>query len=72
MNTLGYALIKNPQSLKRAREMLIEAIAINPEEPAYRDSLGWAEYHLGNVQRSETYLQQAFIELPSPEVLLVI
>ncbi|MCK5726835.1 MAG: tetratricopeptide repeat protein, partial [Thiotrichaceae bacterium] len=68
LNSLAYDLIENPQRLKEARKMLLEAVEINPKEPAYRDSLGWAEYRLGNLQEAEKLLQQAFAGFPHPEI----
>jgi len=46
-NDLGYLWADQGQHLLRALEMIREAVAAEPENVAYRDSLGWAYFRLG-------------------------
>ncbi len=59
MNDLGYLLADRGKSLRRALQMIQRAVAAEPENAAYRDSLGWALYRLGDYQEAVVQLKQA-------------
>ncbi|EIJ35997.1 tetratricopeptide repeat protein [Thiothrix nivea] len=67
LNSLGYQWTEKPEHYTDAQKLLEEAVEIAPDNPAYRDSLGWVEYRLGNLQSAEQHLQQAFAAFPHPE-----
>ena len=47
-----------------------KAVALNPDSPAYRDSLGWAYYSAQNYGNAVTELKKAFDMLPNhPDII---
>ncbi|MCC7083580.1 MAG: tetratricopeptide repeat protein [Pirellulales bacterium] len=74
-NDLGYLWVDENRHLKRAHRMIQVAVANEPENAAYRDSLGWALFRLGRLAEALEELQKA-VELekangkgPDPTVL---
>ncbi len=58
MNDLGYLWIDQNKRLNRGMEMVKKAIAQEPENMAYLDSLGWGYYRLGQFDKAvETMLK---------------
>jgi len=47
LNDLGYLWIERGLHLKRGVAMAEKAVAAEPANPSYRDSLGWGYYQLG-------------------------
>src|SRR6185503_13038913 len=47
LNDLGYLWIERGVHLKRGVSMAEKAVAAEPANPSYRDSLGWGYYQLG-------------------------
>ena len=68
LNALGYVLADRTARFHEAKELIEQAVAIHPEEPAYIDSLGWVEYRLGNHERALELLEWAFTEFPDHEI----
>ncbi|HEX7706414.1 MAG TPA: tetratricopeptide repeat protein [Thermoanaerobaculia bacterium] len=64
LNYLGYMWADNNVNLDRAREMLVRAVAQEPANAAYVDSLGWVHYRLGNLEEAEKYLAEAASLMP--------
>jgi predicted Zn-dependent protease len=64
LNYLGYMWADNNVNLDRAREMLVRAVAQEPSNAAYVDSLGWVHYRLGNLEEAEKYLSEAASLMP--------
>ena len=50
--------------------MIERAVAIEPDNPAYVDSLGWAHYQLGNYDRARDSLEYAARLLPEDATIL--
>ena len=65
---LGYTLADRNEQPEEALLLIQRAAAINPDDPAITDSLGWVHYRLGNLELSEQYLRQAYAAYPDPEV----
>ncbi len=69
-NDLGYLWADNNQHLQRALRMIQLAVAAEPENDAYRDSLGWVLFRLGRFGEALVELQKATSgENPEGEVL---
>jgi tetratricopeptide (TPR) repeat protein len=68
LNALGYTLADNNEKLDEALAMIERAAALEPEDPAITDSLGWVHYRLGNLELAETLLRQAYASFPDAEV----
>ncbi len=68
LNALGYALTNNTERFSEAAELLEEAIAKDPRNPAIIDSLGWVYFKLGKNHQAEVLLKEAYQQYPDPEV----
>ncbi len=70
LNDLGYLWTDQGKHLERALRMIQEAVAAEPKNPAYRDSLGWAFYRLHRYGEAVVELQIATaVEKPDGIVL---
>jgi tetratricopeptide (TPR) repeat protein len=59
LNNLGYFLLERGDRLQEALELIQQAVAVDPTNPSYLDSLGWAYYHLGKTAEAEKQLREA-------------
>jgi tetratricopeptide (TPR) repeat protein len=59
LNYLGYMLADRGVRLEEAVKYVREALALEPNNPAYLDSLGWAYFKLNDLPQAEKYLLQA-------------
>ncbi|MCB1024434.1 MAG: tetratricopeptide repeat protein [Acidobacteria bacterium] len=70
LNNLGYLLLRQDKNLNEALELIARAVRIEPLNPSYLDSLGWAYYKLGQLDAAEQQLKRAFrINSTSPTIL---
>ena len=58
-NDLGYLWADQDKHLHRALAMVQKAVAAEPDNTAYRDSLGWALFRLGRYQEAVVELEKA-------------
>jgi tetratricopeptide (TPR) repeat protein len=58
-NYLGYMWADREVYLDQALELIGRAVALDPENPAYLDSLGWVHFRLGDLDESERWLRRA-------------
>lgn len=68
LNALGYTLADRTQRLAEAKSLIVRALDLRPDEPAYLDSLGWVEYRLGNHERALSLLTRAYALMPDHEI----
>ncbi|QDU74726.1 cellulose synthase subunit BcsC [Bremerella volcania] len=59
MNDLGYLWIDHEKNLGRGFAMIQKAVAKEPDNYAYLDSLGWAYYRLGQYEQAVSTLEHA-------------
>lgn len=59
MNDLGYLWADDNRNLSRALNMIRKAIDAEPDNGAYRDSLGWVLYRLGRYDEAIAELEKA-------------
>ncbi len=59
-NALGYSLADRKQRLPEALELVQKAVSLAPDDAFIIDSLGWVYYRMGNLDKSLTYLRQAY------------
>ncbi len=59
LNNLGYFLTERGAKLDEALDLIKKAVALNPTNPSYLDSLGWAYFKLGQLDEAEKYLKNA-------------
>ncbi|MDD7805353.1 MAG: tetratricopeptide repeat protein [Endozoicomonas sp. (ex Botrylloides leachii)] len=69
LNALGYILADQNIHLEEASRLLNQAYEINKSDPMILDSLGWLEYRMGNLNKALEILQEAYMKLPSEEII---
>ncbi|MFT7235493.1 MAG: tetratricopeptide (TPR) repeat protein [Methylophagaceae bacterium] len=69
LNALGYTLADRTGRHIEALELIKEALLLVPNDPFYLDSLGWAYYRLGDLDKAVLYLKQAIKLQEDPEFL---
>lgn len=69
LNYLGYTLIERGERLAEATELITRAVALDPQNGAYRDSLGWAYFKLGRSTEAVRELADAVKLVADDETL---
>lgn len=59
LNYLGYMLADRGIKLEEALGLIQRAVSIQPDNPAFLDSLGWVLFRLGRAEQAESYLLRA-------------
>jgi tetratricopeptide (TPR) repeat protein len=67
-NALGYSFADRNIRLKEAISLIEKALIISPNDHYMLDSLGWAHYRKGNLDKAIQYLEQAYNINPDPEI----
>ncbi|MBZ2167248.1 tetratricopeptide repeat protein [Marinobacter sp. F4216] len=68
LNALGYILTTKTDRLDEARNYIERALALDPENPAILDSMGWVLFLEGDVEQALDYLSRAWSEYTDPEI----
>ena len=69
LNYLGYMLANRGQKLPDALALIDRALAVEPGNPAYLDSRGWALFKMGRTTEAEAPLRQAATALRGNSVI---
>ncbi len=69
LNDLGYLWADQGKHLDRAHRMIRQAVQQEPDNAAYRDSLGWVLFRKGQVREALPELEKAAALEPDPTVL---
>ena len=67
-NALGYSLADRNVRLPEAKKLIQRALELAPGDPFITDSLGWAEFRMGNKAEAQRLLQGAFKQKPDAEI----
>lgn len=67
-NALGYSYADRNIKLDESIALIEKALSINPNDHYALDSLGWAHYRKGNLDKAIDYLQQAYGSSADPEI----
>jgi tetratricopeptide (TPR) repeat protein len=59
LNYLGYTFAEAGIHLEEALNLATRAVALDPDNGAYVDSLGWAYFRLGRPEQARSYLERA-------------
>lgn len=59
LNYLGYMFAERGENLDEARKLVEKAVALEPDNGAYVDSLGWVYYRLGRFEQARATLERA-------------
>lgn len=69
LNYLGYMLAERGRSLDEAAALVQRALEIEPDNPSFLDSLGWAYLQQGKVDLADAPLTAAAGKLPGNSVI---
>jgi tetratricopeptide (TPR) repeat protein len=69
LNSLGYTLAERGERLPEAINYIERALKVEPDNPSYIDSLGWALFKQGKFEEAEPHLQKAASALPEQSVI---
>ena len=70
LNYLGYMWVEKGENLEEAQQLVQQAVAIDPGNGAYIDSLGWAYFQLQEYSEAREYLEKAVELMPDDAVVL--
>ncbi len=59
LNYLGFMFAERGENLTEARAMIEKAVALEPDNGGYVDSLGWVYYRLGRLEDARATLERA-------------
>ncbi len=68
LNALGYTLADENRNLDEAEDLIDRALRIDPDNPAYLDSLGWLKYRQGEIEPALKALRNAYRRAPNAEI----
>lgn len=69
LNYLGYMLAERGERLDEAIELVQRALKVEPANPSFLDSLGWAYYRQGKLDLADPALTEAAGKLPRSSVV---
>jgi tetratricopeptide (TPR) repeat protein len=69
LNSLGYTLADRGERLPEAISYIERALKVEPDNPSYVDSLGWALFKQGRIDEAEPHLRKAAHALPENSVI---
>jgi tetratricopeptide (TPR) repeat protein len=61
LNNLGYFMVERGAGYGEALKLIEQAVAIDPTQGSFLDSLGWTHFKLGNIEKARQYLEKATI-----------
>jgi tetratricopeptide (TPR) repeat protein len=70
LNSLGYLFADRGERLDEAVDLLQRALKIDPGNPSYLDSLGWAFFKQGRLDQADGPLTEAAAKSPGNSVIL--
>jgi tetratricopeptide (TPR) repeat protein len=70
LNYLGYMWAERGRNLRQAKTLIDRALILEPENPAYLDSLAWALFKMGDPRGAEPLMVKALQQVPGEPVLL--
>jgi tetratricopeptide (TPR) repeat protein len=69
LNYLGYMLAERGQHLDEAVDLVQRALKLEPGNPSFLDSLGWAYYQQGKLDLADPPLSEAASKMPNNSVI---
>jgi Flp pilus assembly protein TadD len=61
LNNLGYFMVQRGANMREALGLIQQAIAIDPIQGNFLDSLGWTYFKLGDNAKAREYLEKASV-----------
>jgi tetratricopeptide (TPR) repeat protein len=68
LNALGYTLVDRTKRTAEGLALIERAHKLSPQDPFILDSMGWAQFRMGNLEEAEGYLRRALTERPDAEI----
>lgn len=68
LNALGYLLTTQSTRYTEARSLIEKALALEPEDAAIQDSMGWVLFRLGQVAEARVWLEKAYAQQKDAEI----
>ena len=65
LNALGYMFAERNMKLDEAVSLLQRALKVEPSNPSYLDSLGWAYFQQGKIDLADAPITEAATKLPA-------
>jgi len=69
LNSLGYLLAEHGKRLDEAVELVQRALKVEPGNPSFLDSLGWAYYQQGKLDLADSPLTEAAARVPANSII---
>jgi tetratricopeptide (TPR) repeat protein len=69
LNYLGYMFAERGQKLDEAVDLVQRALKIEPGNPSFLDSLGWAYFQQGKLELADPPLSEAAAKMPTRSVI---
>ena len=69
LNYLGYMLAERGERLDEAVDLVQRALKLEPGNPSFLDSLGWAYYRQGKLELADAPLTEAATRMPNNSVI---
>jgi len=68
LNALGYTLVDRTTRVAEGLALVERALVLAPDDPFILDSVGWANFRMGNLDEAEKHLRRALEQRPDPEI----
>jgi tetratricopeptide (TPR) repeat protein len=68
LNALGYTLVDRTKRTAEGAALIERAHKLDPKDPFILDSMGWAQFRLGDLDAAEGFLRRALVERPDAEI----
>jgi tetratricopeptide (TPR) repeat protein len=68
LNALGYTLADQTDRYQEAKELIVKALSLRPNDAHILDSMGWVSYRLRDFEAAVEFLQKAYEASPEAEV----
>jgi tetratricopeptide (TPR) repeat protein len=69
LNSLGYMFAERGQQLDEAVTLLQRALKVEPDNPSFLDSLGWAYFKQGRMDLADPHLTEAAAKMPASSAI---
>ena len=68
LNALGYTLADQTERYAEAKELIVKALELRPNDAHILDSMGWVLYRMQDFEQAVSYLRRAYAKAPEVEV----
>ncbi len=58
-NNYAYSLVERNKDLERALSYAKEAVKLEPENPSYLDTIGWAYYKMNDIKKARAFIEKS-------------